>query len=252
MNLYQTVLHGLDLNGKIILDAATGAGEATQLWAEYIHKNQMDARIISVDIDQPQEWIDRIKGELGGLEKYVEFYQADIFDLDFLGDESIDVLNCDSTIVFLNPRPLRLLDAFKEFHRVLKPGGKLIIVSEFPPENTPQTRGQWQRWNLAKAIWDLNGETWSVEPLPEEVESAPKLLGFTSFQCHRFPGYPIRAFQACIDEWGEIMAKKISELAWPELRQVLSQQVQAVKEKICEEGFMLPDQYVLKCIKKLG
>ncbi|MDD2283391.1 MAG: class I SAM-dependent methyltransferase [Eubacteriales bacterium] len=252
MDLYQWAVAGLDLDGKTILDAATGAGEATLVWAEYIHKHNMDARIISVDIDQPQEWIDKIRGELGELQKYVELIQANIFQLDFLGDASIDVVNCDSTIVFLNPHPLKLLTAFKEFHRVLKPGGKLVIVSEFPPENTPQTQGQWQRWNLAKAIWALNAETWSAEPRPEEVESALNLLGFADFQCQCFPGYPIRDFQACIDEWGEMMLEKISELEWPQLKQALSQQVQAVKARISEEGFMLPDQYVLKCIKKLG
>lgn len=69
MDLYQWAVAGLDLDGKTILDAATGAGEATLVWAEYIHKHNMDAKIISVDIEQPQEWIDKIRGELGELQE---------------------------------------------------------------------------------------------------------------------------------------------------------------------------------------
>ena len=89
-SIHELAIQGLDLEGKAILDAATGAGEATKAWTQHIHANNIKARIISVDIDQPEEWVVRIKENLGTLKEYVELRQADIYNLDFLPDASID------------------------------------------------------------------------------------------------------------------------------------------------------------------
>lgn len=170
------VLKDLNLKNKIILDAAVGAGESTYFWAERIHEQGGTSKIISIDNDLPEVWIKKIKKRLGDYKKYVELKEADIFNLNFLESESIDIINCDDTIVFLNSKPLKLLRALKEFERVLKNDGILIITSEIPIED--ENEGQWKRWNLAKAISDLKGEIWSSEPLPDEVKFALKLLGF--------------------------------------------------------------------------
>ena len=252
-SIYELALQGLDLQGKTILDAATGAGEATKAWAQYIHKNKLGARIISVDIDQPAEWVAKIEEDLGPLKEYVELRQASIYDLNFLPAASIDIINCDDTLVFLNPQPLKLLSALEEFARVLRPGGDLVIISEYPPQDSAEAYGQWQRWNLAKAVWALNGETWSTEPQPEPVQAALALLGFEDFHLHRVPGGRLTNFQETIQEWQEVLMAKIAEIPWPMLRQALRDQVQSVRDKIVADGYlMISDMYVLKCVRGTG
>ena len=155
---YDWVLRDLNLKDKVVLDAAVGAGWATRFWAEKIHEQGGTSKIISIDNDFPGGWKEKIMTRLGEYGKYVQLKEADIFDLPF-DNESIDIVNCDDTIVFLDPTPLKLLIALNEFRRVLKPSGELIITSEIPVDLSPENEGQWRRWNLAKAIYDLKGET---------------------------------------------------------------------------------------------
>ncbi|HIH96739.1 MAG TPA: class I SAM-dependent methyltransferase, partial [Thermoplasmata archaeon] len=87
---YDFVLEDLDLKNKFILDAAVGAGEATYFWAKRIYEQEGTSKIISIDNDLPGVWREKIKTRLGEYGKYVELKEADIFDLSFLEDESVD------------------------------------------------------------------------------------------------------------------------------------------------------------------
>ncbi len=252
--IHDFVLDGLDLRNKVILDAAVGAGVSTYFWAKAVHEQGGTSKIICVDNDLPQIWIDRIKKRLGEYSRYIELREADIFDLHFIKDESIDIVNCDDTIVFLNPRPLKLLTALKEFKRVLKPGGHLIITSEIPVESleNPDNEGQWRRWNLSKAIYDLKGETWSSEPLPEELKFALDILGFDVYAEKVFPSAKNSRHKEVMDEWRELMLKDIEEIPWDnELKGALNKAVNRVYDKVMSDGFLMnPSIYVLKCKKR--
>ena len=116
-------LDGLDLRDRTILDAATGAGEATAAWAAAVDAQGGSSRIISVDHELPDEWRRRILERLGEYRCYVELHEWNIFDLAPIGDGTIDIVNCHDTLVFLNLVPLRVLQALCEFRRLLKPGG---------------------------------------------------------------------------------------------------------------------------------
>lgn len=249
--IYEYIFSDLNLEDKLVLDAATGAGRATRAWAEAIQFQRARAKIISVDHDQPPEWVVQLTDLLGDLAQFVDFREADIFSLSLLPDQSVDIVNCDNTIVFLNPRPLRLLAAFQEFKRVLKPGGKLIVVSELPVENSPECRGQWQRWQLAKSIWALSGEVWAVEPLPEEVEAALMQMDFSVVAQQQFPGARLCNFEGIVNEWRERMLDKIAGLPWSELREPLRREVAAVCARIETDGYLsAPGRYVLKCVRQ--
>ena len=129
---YDLVLEDSDLRNKIILDAAVGVGKSTYFWAKKVDEQGGTSKIISIDKSLSNECREKIKRHLGEYSKYVQLREADIFDLTFFEDGSIDIINCDNTIIFLNSKPLRLLSALKEFHRVLKLSGDLIITSEIP------------------------------------------------------------------------------------------------------------------------
>lgn len=251
--VHDFVLEGLDLRNKVILDAAVGAGESTYFWAKAIHEQGGTSRIICVDNDLPPVWRERIKRRLGEYSRYIELKEADIFHLDFIEDESIDIINCDDTVVFLNPKPLRLLSALKEFERVLKPGGHLIITSEIPIEDpdNPDNEGQWRRWSLAKTVYSLKGETWSSEPLPEELRFALKVLGFHVYAEKTFPPEKNLNHKEVMDEWIDIMLKDIKGIPWDdELKNILKKEVDKIYNKVMDDGYLMnPAIYVLKCKK---
>ena len=234
-DFYDYVLEDLDLKRKRILDAAVGAGRATYQWARAIHEQEGTGRILAIDIELTKEWVDRIRKRLGRFGKYVELREGDIFNLGFIRDGTMDIVNCDDTIVFLNPRPMKLLEGLREFHRVLKPGGKLIIVSELPIEyvSEPADEGQWKRWNFAKAVYDLKGETWSCEPMPEETKRALDLVGFEVYEEKAFPKVKnTESYLPCIDEWRDIMRKDIAGLHWSEhLKKSLLKTLPASKKR---------------------
>ncbi len=243
------VLKDLNLKNKIILDAAVGAGESTYFWAKRIHEQGGTSKIISIDNDLPEVWREKIKTKLEDYKKYVELKEADIFNLNFLESESIDIINCDDTIVFLNSKPLKLLRALKEFERVLKQNGILIITSEIPIED--ENEGQWKRWNLAKAISDLKGKIWSSEPLPDEVKFALKLLGFKVYAEKIFPPRKNFKYRECMNEWKEVMLRDIKELHWnDDLKNSLIESVNEVYNNVTKDGYLMnPSSYVLKCKK---
>lgn len=250
--LYSYLLEGLDLTRKTILDAAVGAGHATRHLAEQVGRQGGTSRIIAIDNELPEAWIQSIRARLGPHARYVELREADIFDLASIEDGSIDIVNCHDTIVFLNPRPLKLLGALSEFRRVLKPDGLLLITSELPLDNDrPENQGQWRRWNLAKAISDLKGATWATEPLPQELKAALELQGMRVYDERVFPARRISDYHDTIAEWRGLMLADVAALAWDSaLRDALVREIDRVCGKIRTDGFLMcPPRFVLKCRK---
>ncbi len=250
---YKFVFENLDLKNKLILDAAVGAGESTYFWAKKIHQQGGTSQIISIDNDLSDEWNKKTREHLNEYNKYVQFKKADIFDLNFLENESVDIINCDDTIVFLNPKPLKLLSALKNFYRVLQASGELIITSEIPIErfDNPDNEGQWRRWNLAKAIYNLKGETWSSEPLPNEVKLALELIGFKVYAEKRFPEKKNFKYQECMNEWKEIMLRDVEEIPWNNyFKDDLRKEIDEIYYMVMERGYLMnPALYILKCKK---
>ena len=108
-----------DLNeGETVLDLGSGAGVDVFLAAEKVGKN---GRVIGVDMTE--EMIkkgDKLAKEYGY--KNVEFRHGEIENLP-VEDNSVDVIisNC---VINLSPDKLK---TFKEAHRVLKPGGRMMV-----------------------------------------------------------------------------------------------------------------------------
>ncbi len=162
----------------IILDAATGAGETTLQIAQAMN----GGKLITVDCDRVS-WDDWARPALAkaGLLDRVEFVEADLRKLP-LEAESVDLIVSDATLSAVG---VYAVDAIREFHRVLKTGGRLA-VSDLIPENESArdpANVSAMSWRLMKAAAHLTGED-HYEELPTDwVRSRMEEAGFeiTSF-----------------------------------------------------------------------
>lgn len=97
-----------------ILDIGTGPGFFSLLLSEMGHK------VTAIDCTQSMLDTARKNAEMAGFD--VEFHLMDAHELDF-EDHSFDmIINRNVTWLLNEPE-----DAYQEWHRVLKPGGRLLI-----------------------------------------------------------------------------------------------------------------------------
>jgi len=111
----------------VILDAGCGQGKAFKALAEHFHPE----RIIGVDVDEAG--LDAADREAGAHDLKVELLERDCADTG-LPEASVDMVFCHQTLHHLARQEATLA----EFHRVLKPGGLLLIA-----ESTQEYIGSW-------------------------------------------------------------------------------------------------------------
>jgi arsenite methyltransferase len=110
--------------GDVVLDVGTGNGLIAFGALEQVGTT---GRVIFSDISTDLlDECSRLATELGALDR-CEFVEAPADDLPF-HDESVDVVTTRSVLIYLMDKE----PAFREFHRVLRPGGRLSI---FEPIN---------------------------------------------------------------------------------------------------------------------
>jgi arsenite methyltransferase len=110
--------------GDVVLDVGTGDGLIAFTALEHVG---LEGRVIFSDISADLlEECERVAEMLGLLDR-CEFVQASADELPF-DDDSIDVVTTRSVLIYLTDKE----PALREFHRVLRPGGRLSI---FEPIN---------------------------------------------------------------------------------------------------------------------
>lgn len=125
--LWATVADGLDpARGDRVLDVGCGPGRLAQVLAGRVAPTGS-----VVGIDASEEMIRRARTKRGG--DRIEFRVAQAQALPF-ADAEFDALAC--TLVFHHVAESDRADAMREMHRVLKPGGR-IVVAEFTPGQRP-------------------------------------------------------------------------------------------------------------------
>jgi demethylmenaquinone methyltransferase/2-methoxy-6-polyprenyl-1,4-benzoquinol methylase len=112
-------------NPQLILDAATGTGA---LAMEAVKLNP--AKIFGIDISEDMLKIGRAKIKAKKLTDKIELLEGDSENLIF-NDNKFDAV----TVAFGVRNFENLLQGLKEFHRVVKPGGTVMILEFSHPEN---------------------------------------------------------------------------------------------------------------------
>jgi arsenite methyltransferase len=115
--------------GETLLDVGAGDGLIAFGALEFVGE---DGRVIFSDISQ--DLLDHSRSlarQMGVLDR-CEFVRASADDLSAFEDASVDVVTTRSVLIYVKDKRR----AFEEFHRVLKPGGRLSIFEPINRFNT--------------------------------------------------------------------------------------------------------------------
>ncbi|NJK43877.1 MAG: bifunctional demethylmenaquinone methyltransferase/2-methoxy-6-polyprenyl-1,4-benzoquinol methylase UbiE [Pleurocapsa sp. SU_196_0] len=152
-------------NPSDVLDVATGTGD----FALTIKKLSPRTRVVGSDFAVKMLEIARQKAQTQNLE--IPFEQGDALNLPY-PDSSFDAVSC--SFGFRNFADFRR--GLQEFHRVLRPGGRCVIL-EFPPppENLlGQVYNLYFRHVLPFIGGVISGRPEAYRYLPESVIAFPK------------------------------------------------------------------------------
>jgi len=111
---------------KKVLDVATGTADVALMTFKMLHPE----KIIGIDISEGMLDLGRQKIEKLGLTKNIELLKGDSENIHF-EDNSFDAI----TVAFGVRNFENLEMGLKEMHRVLRPGGKLVVLEFSKPKN---------------------------------------------------------------------------------------------------------------------
>ena len=160
------------LNPKKILDVATGTADVAIMSTGILHPE----KITGIDISDGMLDIGRKKIKKRGLEKTIELLNGDSETIKF-NDNSFDAV----TVAFGVRNFEHLEKGLNEIKRVLRPGGKLVVL-EF---SKPKTAGITQLYNVymklvapnVGKLFSNNGNAYKY--LDESIKKFPEGKNFT-------------------------------------------------------------------------
>jgi ubiquinone/menaquinone biosynthesis C-methylase UbiE len=115
--------------GEAVLDV--GCGEGLVAFGALAR----GARVVFSDISQ--DLLDACHARVAelGLQGRCEFVRASAEDLGAIDDESVDVVTTRATLMYVEDKQ----QAFREFHRVLRPGGRISLCEQISRYSNPYT-----------------------------------------------------------------------------------------------------------------
>jgi demethylmenaquinone methyltransferase/2-methoxy-6-polyprenyl-1,4-benzoquinol methylase len=148
-----------------ILDIAAGTGDFSILEAE-----STTAEITAIDISQNMLDIAIKKAEKKGLSERIKFLKADSLDMPFEND-SFEA----ATVGFGVRNFVDIPKGLKEIYRVLKPGGRLVVLELSEPPNKTVKAGYSFYFHKVLPFWgrliSKDGEAYKY--LPKSVDNFP-------------------------------------------------------------------------------
>lgn len=154
-----------ELAPKKILDIATGTGDFA---IESLKLNP--EQVIGVDISEGMLDVGRVKMKKKGLDHVISLESGDSENLRFTDN------NFDAVIVAFGVRNFENLElGLKEMNRVLRPGGKAVILEFSKPTIFPfkQLYNFYFRWILPKIGKLVSKDNAAYTYLPESVKEFP-------------------------------------------------------------------------------
>ncbi len=160
-----------------VLDAGCGIGGSTRLLAR-----QFNCRVIGVDLAEKFIEAATFLTRCTRLETLVSFQQGSVLDLPF-ENNSFDAILCQHILMNIEDKPA----AVKEFFRVLKPGGKLMLHEIAKGENDPlllpvpwadkSSLSFLESWDVMSRIFKKHG--FEIESFSDKTSSA--ITGWEKF-----------------------------------------------------------------------
>jgi SAM-dependent methyltransferase len=107
-----------------------------------------------------------------GVEDRMSFVEASAEDLSPISDASVDVVTTRSVLIYVDDKA----SAFREFHRMLKPGGRISI---FEPINNYFPDSPDEFWGFdARSVRDLVAKVWAYEGWVESAYADDPMMNF--------------------------------------------------------------------------
>jgi demethylmenaquinone methyltransferase / 2-methoxy-6-polyprenyl-1,4-benzoquinol methylase len=171
-----------------MLDIATGTGD----FALEAYKRLKPAHIIGADLSEGMMEIGLKKVKNAGLEKYIHFEVQDCTALTY-EDNTFDAV----TVAFGVRNFENIAKGIAEMYRVLKPGGRMVIIELSRPEYFPMK----QLFNIYSSIaLPMTGRIFSKDNraykyLPKSIQVVPqgkkmvKILEETGFEASAYKNY---------------------------------------------------------------
>jgi ubiquinone/menaquinone biosynthesis C-methylase UbiE len=169
--LRQRVLDNAEIvPGEIVLDV--GAGDGLIAFGALDRAGE-EGRVIVSDVSGDLLSHTRSLATELGVEGRMSFVRAAAEDLSAITDASVDVVTTRSVLIYVDDKAA----AFRAFHRVLKPGGRLSI---FEPINNYFPISADEFWGFdAGAVRDLVAKVWENEGWAESSWPSDPMMNFT-------------------------------------------------------------------------
>ncbi|MEM9420798.1 MAG: bifunctional demethylmenaquinone methyltransferase/2-methoxy-6-polyprenyl-1,4-benzoquinol methylase UbiE [Planctomycetota bacterium] len=162
-----------------IVDVACGTGDLTIAFADELSRQTQGASPVVFGIDFTQEMLEIAKQKAAtsyaqpgfpeDAEQSIKFVHGDAMNLD-LPDASVDIVS----IAFGIRNVTDPLKALSEFHRVLRPGGRLIVLEFTVPTNSLMRLGYnfYCGWLMPKTATLISGDkSGAYKYLPRSVST---------------------------------------------------------------------------------